>query len=274
MSRELVARFLMLLCLTAATGFVEFAHADTPLQVPCAGCYSGDQTLSRGQSWSSQNGDYSLTFQSNGDLVETYDPTGQIVWDAQTAGLGGVSVYSPGSTLPSHVINNLSLEMLNANNQVVWYTPILSDPNNYRGYLQIQSTGEMVIYELVPIWSTNTSVYAGSGPSVFIPEGTAVNRGAVYTTAGGACALNFQQTDGNLVIYAVNQPEWATYTENEGASYFKFQYDSNFVVYNSSNTALWNSGTENKGASGSYLVFQPDCDLVIYSPSQKYSFGG
>jgi len=281
MDYKRVTRFYIYCCLVGILGLLSFsgvanAAVYSPLQVPCAGCYSAGQTLSLGQSWTSQNGNYSLNFQDNGDLVETYNPTGQVVYDADTSGLGGVTVYSPSSLLPDAQINYLTLDIVNSSGQIVWYTPVQSNPNDQKGYLQIQNNGELDIYRLSSIWSSGTGsmlVNSNDLPSVFIPEGTVVDRGATFSTNNGACVLNFQQSDGNLVLYSAGAPQWATYTENEGASYFKFQYDANFVVYNSAGAELWNSGTENEGASGSYLVMQPECNLVIYSPSKAYAFG-
>jgi hypothetical protein len=72
------------------------------------------------------------------------------------------------------------------------------------------------------------------------------------------------QGDGNLVIYANNRALWATGTNSPG-SYLVFQGDGNIVIYTASNEAVW--ATNTSGESTGFII-QDDGNLVLYNGNQ------
>ncbi|PYC73047.1 hypothetical protein C7C46_25265 [Streptomyces tateyamensis] len=87
------------------------------------------------------------------------------------------------------------------------------------------------------------------------------------------------QTDGNLVLYALNiqntptsQALWSTNTSGNPGAYATMQTDGNLVVYKpdfayttpgTSANALWSSATPNNPAAVAKI--QDDCNFVIYN---------
>jgi hypothetical protein len=89
------------------------------------------------------------------------------------------------------------------------------------------------------------------------------NPGVGFTTAKGTLAA---QSDGNLVLKDERgQVRWATNTHGNPGAYAVFQEDGNLVVY-ANQQPIWASKTEWKGA---YLVLQTDGNLVIYDASNQ-----
>lgn len=80
------------------------------------------------------------------------------------------------------------------------------------------------------------------------------------------------QSDGNLVVYKLKNPLWASNTVGRG-EHFIMQRDGNAVLYDSNGKALWSSGTHNTGANR--IVMQDDGNLVVYdgNNSAKWATG-
>lgn len=76
------------------------------------------------------------------------------------------------------------------------------------------------------------------------------------------------QTDGNLVIYAIDSGRAAwSFSPNPGTIKAYFQVDGNLVLYRADNTASAASNTANSCNNAyryPYLAFQQDGNLVIY----------
>ncbi len=73
------------------------------------------------------------------------------------------------------------------------------------------------------------------------------------------------QWDGNLVLYKLTRPLWATRTNGTGATSAVMQDDGNFVVY-APGRAVWASNTVAMFGTGasSYVVVQNDGNVVMY----------
>jgi hypothetical protein len=101
-------------------------------------------------------------------------------------------------------------------------------------------------------------------------------QGDVLFSATRAFELIFQ-TDGNLVLYAIDDATlpadttqgsysraiWATGTNGMGATACVMQTDGNLVLYTAEDRPVWAAGTN--GHPGAFLRCQDDGNLVIYS---------
>lgn len=85
--------------------------------------------------------------------------------------------------------------------------------------------------------------------------------GQAITSGSGRYKLVYQ-ADGNLVLYSVSSPLWASGTLGRGVGKAVMQGDGNLVIYNAANQPLWASGTS--GNPGSTLAVQDDGNVVIY----------
>ena len=212
---------------------------------------TGDQVFNSGQSITSPNGQFVLTFQNDGDLVE-YAAAGQALWASGTTNEGAVEAdFQTDGNLVVYGTPNPDGSLV-----PLWASGTGGNPG---ATLHVQDDGNIVIYQgSSPLWATNTvtaSVDLKPGQSIYSPNG------------------QFQltlQTDSNLVLYGPGRiPFWAANTWNEGAVEAVMQTDGNFVVYgqahsDGSQNALWASGTN---VPGSTLQVQNAGDVVVTSPS-------
>ncbi len=87
--------------------------------------------------------------------------------------------------------------------------------------------------------------------------------------SGGGYYLDFQSTDGNLVVRTpTGGAPWSTGTQGKCAKAVIFQKtDGNLVIIDCNRGAIWNSQTQNKGANR--VIIQNDGNLVIVDPSGR-----
>lgn len=85
--------------------------------------------------------------------------------------------------------------------------------------------------------------------------------GQTLVSCDGRYTLNMQ-LDGNLVIYDVNTPIWASGTVNTPAAEALLRADGNFVVYARDAGVLWQSASSTVKDVAAYL--QSDGNFVIY----------
>jgi len=217
--------------------------------------YTG-QDLQQNRKYWSDNRQYYLIFQNDGNLV-FYNRAGSPTWDAKTADKGVRAVFQ------------------NDGNLVV-YTPgngvAFSSRTNGRraNKLSIQNDGNLVIYSgSNALWASKNGSGNGNDNGWgfrggYLNPGHKFVRGAKIFSANRNYYLLFQN-DGNLVLLRNNgDPIWASGTDNKGGR-AEFQNDGNLVVYDSYNKAVWSSNTSNRGVTR--LDIQDDGNLVIYSDS-------
>jgi len=169
---------------------------------------TSNQGLVPGQSITSQDGRFTLIFQTDGNLV-LYAPGGQalwasntaghVVWDAVMQGDGNLVIYDPRA-------------------HALWASATAGDAG---AWLIVQNDGNLVIYDAngKPLWASNTVVTAGQPNPPTATDRMTANQGLTpgrsITSQDGRFTLIFQ-TDGNLVLYARGgQALWAS-----GFSYY------------------------------------------------------
>ena len=191
--------------------------------------------LASGQSLFAPGGQYTLTMQSDGNLVEYR---------------GGAPIWASGTSSPgSHAVmqGDGNLVVYSSANAPQWS----SNTSGHAGsFLVVGDDGELTVGSAgSPLWAVPGILVSGatlaSGQTLFAP-------GGLYTLT--------MQGDGNLVEYKSGAPVWASGT-NVAGSHAVMQSDGNLVVYNPSNAALWDTGTS--GSYGAYLVLGDDGTLAI-----------
>ncbi len=220
---------------------------------PLSTFYSGYK-LYPGQQISSPNGDYTLSFQTDGNLV--LRTQGTPVWSTGTTGTG---------TAVAVMQTDGNFVLYNAAGKVVWATKTGSAGS----VLSLQNDGNLVIYTTggQPAWASGSDHNITNTPFVLttgarLTSGTANNE---LLSSNSAYALIIQH-DGNLVLYnKAGKPLWATGTNN--GSFFTLQSDGNLVLYTASGHPVWASGSKIKGAAS--LPLQTDGNLVLYSSSGR-----
>lgn len=208
--------------------------------------------IASGQSLSSPRSQYSLTMQSDGNLVLRYVSSGRAIWASGTNGHSGARAM---------LRHDGDFVVLGADGKTLWHS---ATSGRSSAYVRLQDDGNLVVY------------YAGgakgiSGINTVLKAGDRLHPSQYLNSADGRYRL-IMQSDGNLVLYDLSQdPDkalWATATT--GNNYAVMQGDGNFVVYRSGGTALWASGTN--GSSGAWLAVQNDGNVVLYNGAAVWSW--
>lgn len=209
------------------------------------------QNLSKERKYYSQNRQYYLVFQNDGNLV-MYNKGNTAVWDSKTENKGNRAEFQKDGNFV--IYNNSGLAIFTT--------------NTYKkgNSLAVQNDGNLVIYDgrNNAVWASKDTKANQSGnynTGVVYKDKTIEKSTKIYS-GNGEYFLTFQN-DGNLVLYYKNSssPIWASNTVGKGTRAI-FQSDGNLVVYNISNQAVFSSNTNNKKAEK--LTVQDDGNLVIY----------
>lgn len=213
---------------------------------------SAGQSFAKERKYYSENRQYYLVFQNDGNLV-MYNKDSSPAWDSKTINKGTRAEFQRDGNL---VIYNGS------------GIPVFSTNTNGRGNsLVVQNDGNVVIYGMrnSVVWASKDNEGSQSGnynTGIIYKDKTIDKNNRVYSE-NGEYYLTFQ-ADGNLVVYYKNStsPFWASNTVGSG-NRAEFQSDGNLVVYDRSNRAVFNTNTNNKNSDR--LVVQNDGNLVIYN---------
>jgi hypothetical protein len=110
---------------------------------------TGSPVLLPGQSITSPNGQFVLTFQTDGNLVE-YSPAGQPLWASGTTNEGAVeAVFQTDGNLVVYGTPNFD-----GSERPLWASGTGGNPG---ATLQVQDDGNVVIYQgNSALWATNT----------------------------------------------------------------------------------------------------------------------
>jgi hypothetical protein len=207
------------------------------------------QQLRTGQYLLSNNAQFALVLQSDGNLV-LYE-NGTALWASRTSGSGA---------------NHLAMQ--DDGNLVLYAggTPKWHSGTDGTSSFVVQDDGNLVVYRAsngLPTWDSKTGghkTYTGYG-SYRLTGGSVLNAGYYIRSSDKRYAL-LVKYDGNLVLYGPGYHVlWASNTAGTGANRAAMQIDGNFVVY-AANTPKWSSKTNGISAD---LVVQDDGNLVIYN---------
>lgn len=204
-----------------------------------------------GQSLDSKNGNYSLEFQGDGNLV-VYGQ-GHALWSSKTNGKSSKSVVMQGDG---------NLVIYGASGPPLWSTGTF---HNGASTLVMQNDGNLVIYDTSgrPTWSSNTEqaiAYATATNSIHSAQ--TLNIGDSIRSTNGEYIL-LLQGDGNLVVYKNGgHALWSSSTNGKPVNRAALQGDGNLVLYGTDGKAYWSSRTAGKGYS--VLMVQDYGKLVLY----------
>jgi hypothetical protein len=210
------------------------------------------ETLTAGQQLISTSGQYTLTMESNGDLVVSGN--GCTIWAS------GYYGSNPSLILQS-TDGNL---VVYASSGAIWASGSGNSGNNTGDSLVMQNDGNLVIYNAsgAALWATGASK-----ADQLCTNGT-MSSGMYIHSSSGQFDM-YVGTDGKLVVYNNGAAQWESqyYGNAQGIYTLDMQgTDGNLVVYGPGGTAPWASGTGGTG-SGDNLVMQNDGNLVIYNSS-------
>ena len=213
-----------------------------PMAANTAGRLTANQGLLRGQSISSPDGRFTLSFQQDGNLV-LYGPTHKALWASHT---DGRSVWEAIMQADGNLV------IYDRSNHSLWNSGTWGHAG---AALTIGNDGNLAIRDANNnlLWATHTAVLSAE---------QSLTPGQSMISQDGRFSL-ILQTDGNLVLYGPgNKALWNSHTDRHGVSRAILQADGNLVVYDTNGRALWNSGSY--GHSGDVLTLQNDGNLVIY----------
>ncbi len=167
-------------------------------------------SLTAGKSIKSSNGQFTLSMQTDGNLV--LQGNGHILWFSLTSGNAG-----------AHLIMQAdgNLVIYSAGGAAVWSTNT-TGPN---GNLVVASSGQLQL-------STGNGVAWTSGwtGTSYLSAGTSLNANqSIHDTTGYLQSL--MQGDGNFVVYINKKARWSTRTGSLKGGRLSLQTDGNLVLY-------------------------------------------
>jgi CHAP domain len=201
------------------------------------------QELTAGQSITSPAGEYQLTMQSDGNLVEYFQ--GQALWASGTSGTSGAYVLMQGD-------GNL---VIYGTGGAVWTS---GTAGNSGAYLNLQDDANLVLYS-----SGNVPLWLDAAVNDTLTNGQELHAGQSLESGNRSYQL-LMQDDGNLVLYGPAGALWASGTPGTSGGLVLMQGDGNLVLYGTSG-AVWSSGTA--GNSGAHVLLQNDGNFVLYGSS-------
>jgi hypothetical protein len=208
------------------------------------------ESLYRGESRDSTYGQYRLSLQGDGNLVDTVTHSARPLWASGTAGKGYRLVMQ----------HDGNLVLYNYYNQPVWASNTAGHPG---AYLALQRDANLVIY-----WN-GRAIWASGTYNNSLRSGEYLRDDHYIRSSNGKYQL-YLGSDGNLVLYNkwTNRAAWATRTNGAGWAgrhYAWMQGDGNFVLYAFNGSgwyAPWATWTQNH--PGARLVVQNDGNVVVY----------
>jgi len=256
-----------------------------------SGAMASDTATGQFSDLVSQDGQYELVMQPDGNLVEysgVHTP-GNAVWSTGTYGIGtgpyNVFMQSDGNL----VIYQKNAGVGDAANAIWGSSTWNQGTAPYK--LQVLNNGNIEIID-----NTNTVTWS-SGSAQGSPVGGSANRGyannphisMVSSTTGAFSQLTSanglfivtMQSDGNLVTNRGTEFAWNSGTSGRGAAPFTsvMQSDGNLVIYQNGatsgpNEATWGSGTWGQGTGPYSLILENDGDLMMVDATGTLLWSG
>lgn len=212
---------------------------------------SAGSTLRSDQSVVAGNGQYRLTMQSDGNLVEYGN--GRALWASNTDG-------SPGATATVQSDGNF-----------VVYSPAgapLWSSGTWRAGAGVEvvlhASGDLTLAAPAGqvAWRTATP---GTDSLV---AGAVLAAGQFLHSADGIYTLTMA-ADGTLVQAKAGVTRWTSGTGGHPGARLTLQSDGNLVIYDSAGVPLWATGTNGVGSNPGrdLMIMQSDGNAVLYEPS-------
>ena len=100
-------------------------------------------------------------------------------------------------------------------------------------------------------------------------NGQSLMSGQALVSNDGRFKLCMQE-DGNLVIYLLSDPIWASQTDNKGSAPFKLvmQEDNHLCIYDTYGNCTWANGMHGKGRGKVSARMQDDGNFVVYDENE------
>ncbi|MDM7893113.1 peptidoglycan DD-metalloendopeptidase family protein [Curtobacterium caseinilyticum] len=231
---------------TVAAGLVGVAAPASAATVVWKGTAPAGTTLWPGDSITSDNGQFQLVMQGDGNLVE-YGIGRRVIWSSNTSGKPGAS---------AQIRANGTLAIWAANGRAALW----GGPGHVGKNFGIRGDGSMRFLTTKGVNSVEFKNFQDR-----VPAGSVLLPGTLLKSdASGTKSLSMR-ADGVLAQVVDGKTVWATKTGGNPGAYAAVQTDGNFVVYTKANKPLWASHTT-KGGPGQLLV-QVDGNVVLYGKS-------
>lgn len=225
-----------------AAGLVGTAAPATAAPVVYTGTVPAGATLWPGDSVTSNNGQFQLVMQGDGNLVE-YGIGRKVLWSSNTSGKPGAFAQIRANGTLAIVCNNVRIALWGGAGQVGRNFGVRPD-----GTMRMINTAN---HSVVEFPTYQDSVAAGN---VILP-------GTVLRSDRTNSRTLTMRADGVLVQAVDGKQVWASKTAGNKNAYAAVQPDGNFVIYSAARKALWATGTP--GGPGQLLV-QVDGNVVLY----------
>ena len=229
-----------------AAGLVGTASPASAAPVVYTGTVAAGKTLWPGDSVTSNNGQFQLVMQGDGNLVE-YGIGRKVLWASNTSGRPGAFAQIRANGTLAIVYNNVRVALWGGAGQVGRNFGVRPD-----GTMRMINTANHSVVEF-PTYQDSVA-----GGNVILP-------GSVLRSDRTASRTLTMRADGVLVQVVDGKQIWASKTGGNPGAYAAVQTDGNLVIYTAAKKALWSSATSRAG-SGQLLV-QVDGNVVLYGKS-------
>jgi RHS repeat-associated protein len=230
------------------------------------------QTIRQDGSISGVQYSVSTTIPVNGDCTISTDEAGKQRGACTDALGRLVEVDEPNSGVTVTVNNHATLEsggnfvLYSAANNSLWSS---GTGGSNASSIFMQDDGNLVLYVMRWLAGTYAAPTPGSYPASACSIGTYLTAGQVLPS--GKCIVSpssqyflYMAPDGNFYIYnwANGTAPWGAPTYGHPGAYATLQTDGNLVVYDVNNAALWSSGTG--GSYAERLDMENDGRIILY----------
>jgi len=235
------------------------------VQANAKSALSPGEVLLPGDSLTSPNGRYALTFQGDGNLVIYRTHDGSVVWHSQTYGSGAAFAQMQGDG---------NFVIYTAASQPVWSTGTGGiTPTTF----SLTDYGQAAVFTTIATWQTNTSDGSQkSKPDIVFGNQSYVPMDGRYFVNGANSQYTLAfQGDGNMVIYRGSTVLWRSATAGKGVVGMHlsgsqvFLWKGNSTIYKQFSGADFHDNTI--WHKESYLAFKSDGELVMYAPRLVYA---
>lgn len=243
MRSSLTSRFAAVLTVAAVVVAGIAVAAPAHAAASYRGTMKAGTTLVAGDQVTSDNGQYRLVMQGDGNLVE-YGIGNAVLYASNTVGNpGAVAALATNGVLTLR-LNGKAFKQWGSSTVRGLHFAVLPD-----GSMRSVSTTQQVIWNIDSFQST-------------VRSGNVIQPGTVLRSDSTASRTFTMQADGNLVQYVNGRAAWSSHTNRNPGAYAGVQADGNIVVYAADRRVLWASRTSHAGVG--QLVVQLDGNVVLY----------